>query len=480
MSTDPVTSTPPTDSSPYIRTYAKDLASVTGQEAVLPSNKKDSKKDRFVRPDEALVVSEAPSATPADLSQLESEAERMSGGARPETEADIEMRIREGKDAPASDVLQTINLPRLHPGDIIQQQPFSMSTGAPAPLSQETPEEREAILARLRAKVAQEPTETPAPAPEAPAIPEPLSSAAFVPQMEPPTNPTSPDKAAPFHSYSTDFADRIDEQHASAFAVLGAENEVRAKPVVQKKKRGLLPIIAGGILILVGLGAAGAAYHFLLQNTPVVALPMTPEIVTTDAKVSISGGGPTLMAALAGVANQPTTSGEVIMTYINEATTTKEGVEEAPGTGGDLITALDLPAPDILIRNIDPSSMVGVVNDGSQTAPFFALRVLSYERTFAGMLEWEPTIGNDLSVLYPPYPAPVTAASTTASSTAPVYAPQYVPSFIDEVVDNHNARALKDAHGNTLIIYGYADPQTLIIARDEKAFTLLISRLQSN
>jgi hypothetical protein len=138
---------------------------------------------------------------------------------------------------------------------------------------------------------------------------------------------------------------------------------------------------------------------------------------------------------------------------------------------------------------VSPESTVGIINDSTQTTVFFVLRADSYERTFAGMLAWEPTMLQDLGTFYSLYPASQsvtsgTASSTSASSTPIVSSyseqPQSTGQFVDEVVDNHDARALKDTAGNTLIVYGYSDKQTLIIARDESAFTQILGRLTSN
>ena len=120
------------------------------------------------------------------------------------------------------------------------------------------------------------------------------------------------------------------------------------------------------------------------------------------------------------------------------------------------------------------------------------------------MLSWEPTMLQSLEPLYPLYPEPVasvvTASTTqTTSSTTtktspkkiveapahPVASPVLDPSaaqaqFIDEIVANHSVRALKDNSGRTIVLYGYADQETLIIARDEAAFTLLLARLAPN
>lgn len=66
-------------------------------------------------------------------------------------------------------------------------------------------------------------------------------------------------------------------------------------------------------------------------------------------------------------------------------------------------------------------------------------------------------------------------ASQAASSAPPVLAP--AAGFHDEVVANHDARAYRDAYGRNLLVYGYWNQTTLVIARDEAAFAELITRL---
>ncbi|HWU24334.1 MAG TPA: hypothetical protein VN086_01100, partial [Candidatus Paceibacterota bacterium] len=141
-----------------------------------------------------------------------------------------------------------------------------------------------------------------------------------------------------------------------------------------------------------------------------------------------------------------------------------------------LIRSMNLSAPDILLRNIDDTSTVGVIRAGSESRPFMILKVNSYERTFAGMLAWEPTMAQDLASFYPPYPP---AASTTATSSVAVATPPST-TFTDAVVANYDVRILRDASGRSLLLYGYRGKDTLIIARDEAAFSALLARLSAS
>jgi hypothetical protein len=248
----------------------------------------------------------------------------------------------------------------------------------------------------------------------------------------------------------------------------------------------------------------------------VVVLKQTvPSLIFGDEQVELTGTGHELLQALAANAtSSPLSVAQVRLTYISEATGTPEtGTTTVILPGGSLIAALSLPAPEILLRNVTPESTVGVVRAGSQTRAFFIMHVSSFVRTFAGMLAWEPTLTQDLELLFPPFSIPVPAevqaviipvATTTATSTPaiattttrggkakapavvvvpvvpPPPPPPFVPTFKDEVISNHNVRIMRDEQGRTILLYGYRDKQTLIIARDESAFMELLKRLAAS
>ena len=294
--------------------------------------------------------------------------------------------------------------------------------------------------------------------------------------------PQRPSQAgpSPFHSYTTDFADRIETQQASSFTVLAAEQDARSgAPTSSRKRSGVVPAILALVLIVGGAGGLYAAYRYVSTDSATEETLGVPSLIFADEKMELSG--PDYRQDLADAAGQPLVEGNILVTYITSASSTPLGVRAAPQPGGALIRQLNLGAPDILLRNVDLMSTVGIVNAGGETRPFFVLRVNSYERTFAGMLGWESRMLSDLDPLYPSYegPTPQQTATTTSTSTSPLppITPPAPREFVDSVVANYDVRVLKDAAGRTLVIYGYTDKQTLLIARDEAAFTTLAARL---
>ncbi len=564
------TFTPQSDSSKYIRTYAKDLAQVTNtpvpasaaeqttSAAAVASNVPPSPIPSMAAKPEMVhemgvslpQVDESPvnrKGDPASPKEFEGEHLELTG-------ADSEGIFKEkGEPAAAKAPIQQTASPFMPQASIGVQPTVAPSTETPAESTGSAgahEENREAILTRLRAKLAHrgkeqggteaegriieetilpKPMHAAEPQPAAPvkepfwkpAAPAPKSSApkaapapvaepkqaatpaaaptyrepipafeplpTFVPQTPLPKAPPAPPPApapvaqgpSPLHTYSSDFADRIDRQNSSTFSVLAAQSDApRTSQPVSKPRRTLVPLLAGGAMLIIGIGAVIGAYAFMTERQEVPIVAGVPSLIRYDESVEVQGTGTALMNAIADVAAGGSVSGNVIVTYVTtDANGTPTGI---PQPGGVLIRALSLPAPSILLRNIEESSTVGVIDAGGEARPFFILKVSSYERTFAGMLAWEATLQNDLSNFYPEYSAfPQEIASSTASSSPSLsYAQRNT--FTDAVVANHDVRILRDAAGRFLFLYGYVNKDILVIARDEAAFTALASRISAS
>ncbi len=534
-------STTATDMSQYIRTYAKDVAALSGKGNIgaIPT----PKPTKRATPEPVTPQKEVSDGVEFDATE-QPFFERTEPKAKEMNYGPIDLGSKADADS------------------IIQQRPSAVpmpATMQAAPTPSAPTENKEDILARLRAKVgtytppqpapvaempAEAPTPEPAPyvppAPIAPPASEPIAPPVFAAPVEPPVNalpplyrepiapedvrtpvaepvampatprpqPVMPAASTPaddrFHSYATDFGSQVQNKAATPFAVIAAEQD-RATPRPQAaatRKAPVLAIIAGTLLLVVAAGGSYAAYLYIAarQVVPTISTKV-PSLVFADQTKKLTGTGTELMQALAVTATEPLVSGDVLVTYITQEPTGETGViAGAPAPGGALIKALNLSAPDILLRNISEASTVGVTHQGSETRPFFILRVSSYERTFAGMLTWEPLMARDLALLYPLYPVdapievpvPLTTASSTTATSAPknIASTTIAPStpvqaasrirFEDTIVANRDVRVLRDTTGRSLLLYGYADKETLIIARDEAAFTALITRLQSS
>jgi hypothetical protein len=319
---------------------------------------------------------------------------------------------------------------------------------SPVPSSVNTESDREAILARLREKLAQnraapEPIR-PLPPEVPPSIPV-VQKTAPAPVEQPVVVP--PKEPERLHTYSSDFSDKVDQTKASTFSVLAAASDAGqvSRRTVTPMKRSRVPLVAG--IAAVTLLGGGGIYVFSSTEEPAPIFTPASTLLRYDESEVVTGTGAGLVANVAGAAAEPRLSGSVLV-YTHQDPSVQMFLSMFPD------------APSILARNIE-----GVVTVGSagreEGYPFLAIPVSSYERTFAGMLAWEPTLYQDVERWYP-----VTGTSTTA-----------VPFFVDAVVRNKNVRVLRDGGGKTVMLYGYADRQTLLIARDETAFGDLLDRV---
>ena len=452
-------SEPARDMSQYIRTYAKDIAELTNQP--VPITPPPPPKEKVVLPEVDPSTVNHPGGAIKDFTQ------------------------------------ETIALTKEDSAGIFAR-PQAPPPPPPSPPQPSDTEKREEVLARLRQKIAAHQAQAPVPPP--PVIPPPPPLPTPIPVPEPtfsPFPPVPPKPApepspapipqlgvvpadagpSPLHTYTSDFADRIDEKQASKFSVLAADSDAGIRTIAGVKKRsGMLSVVLAVLLIIVGMGGLFAAYRFMsIGEEPEVALGV-PSLILADEKMELRG--PNYRQDLVDAASQPLVEGNILITYVTAASTTPLGLQSAPQPGGALIRLLNLGAPDIIFRNVDLSSTVGVVAAEGETTPFFIFRVNSYERTFAGMLAWESRMLADLDSLYPPYPAPVSELATTTAASS-VVQPPASSFFIDEIVSNIDVRMIKNGSGRTLILYGYSDKETLIIARNEAAFTTLVARLNA-
>lgn len=328
-------------------------------------------------------------------------------------------------------------------------------------------------------------------------IPAPIS----IPQAPIARTPEAP-KTSPIETYANDFSQRMKETRASTATVLAAEQDAGPRvpqPLVPEKKFHWNSRIVIGITLLLfgGMGIYIAYTRYLTTVSPIILAPTVSAPIFVDDREKISGTGPVLLQAIEQSVSRPLSVGSVRLLFMANTIDTDS-----------VFSALHVSAPDILLRNVNAmDSMAGIVNTGSANAaaagsnqsPFFILSVISYSNTFSGMLSWEPLILRNLETLFPAYPeeistSPIAPASgllqgstTTLATTTPKTtvrlprpAPASVPTFVDEVVANHDVRVYRDAAGRSILLYGYWNQTTLILARDAAAFTEIVQRLATS
>ncbi len=304
------------------------------------------------------------------------------------------------------------------------------------------------------------------PLPATPILPSQLTGHLSVPMEM-----TLPPKPSPLETYAGDFSDQLKKSNASTATVLAVEQDaLRGAPTISVKEprsQGGVWYVAGGIALLV-IGAVGAYYaytQYLVKSAPVIITPVVSAPIFVDQSEEISGTGAVLAQAIQESLARPLANGTVRFLYRPLITSADESI----------FIALQLPAPDMLLRNITTAgSMAGVIQTDT-ASPFFILSVTSYTDTFAAMLAWEPRMPRDLGILFIPAPSLATSTLKSLATSTPV-----AVIFYDEVIANHDARVYRDSSDAEQIVYGYWNQHTLVIARNTLAFSEIISRLATS
>ncbi|MEK7144235.1 MAG: hypothetical protein AAB794_00015, partial [Patescibacteria group bacterium] len=314
--------------------------------------------------------------------------------------------------------------------------------------------------------IAPKPVQPPVPAtPPPPLVIAPVSPA---PPQVAPKNP-------PLQTYSNDFSERMKTTHASTATVLAAEQDKapRAPHVASQESPSSISlpyVIASLVLLVVSLAGGTIAYmQYRTASAPVVTTPVVSTPIFVDEREEISGIDATLLQSVVSSVSRPLAAGTVRLLYV------------ATASDENIFTALPVSAPDVLLRNVQTKgSMAGVINVGGNQSPFFILSVSSYSTVFSSMLAWEPLMPDYLSELFPSYQIPIgetTATSTVATTTETASAS--VAGFYDATIVNHDVRVYRDASGRDMLLYGFWNQATLIIARDATAFTEIVGRLST-
>jgi hypothetical protein len=188
--------------------------------------------------------------------------------------------------------------------------------------------------------------------------------------------------------------------------------------------------------------------------------------------------------------------------YLAIASTTSNALPP-PAAAGTFLGTVAPNIPGELLRALSGEYLLGVHSfDGNQA--FVILGVEGYEAAYAGMLQWELAMPNELSPLFsrtprpripeeqiapvvpiPIFPAATTSTSTSATSTQATtstsFGPPLLPEFfrtrfVDRIVENHDARVIQDDNGDILLLWTFLDRNTLVITTNEYTLREIISR----
>ena len=98
--------------------------------------------------------------------------------------------------------------------------------------------------------------------------------------------------------------------------------------------------------------------------------------------------------------------------------------------------------------------------------PFLIMKINSFETAFAGMLEWEKDILDDI---FPIFRKEVSKIDISTN-----------PKFEDIVISNKDVRAILNDEGGLEFAYSFADKDTLIMINNETTLQEIFRRLRTS
>ncbi len=233
----------------------------------------------------------------------------------------------------------------------------------------------------------------------------------------------------------------------------------KPKPEPRAAGNGLqinIVMILVSILLLGGGGTVAFYAYQFLQEPGVAPIIIDTEIIPYN-----------VVSTIANVSNGNIGSELQKLPAVNGITVVK-----ISGPGGqpfqniqDFFGFLEIVPPNTLARALKDEYAMGIFSQGAGNAYFIVLSVNDFGRAFAGMLEWESTLAEDLAFLEDdPRTVPVPEGHPLASTSKPVKQETYT--WKDIIVKNKDTRGLVNSKNQSRIAYTFLDKNTILITNN--------------
>ncbi len=289
-------------------------------------------------------------------------------------------------------------------------------------------------------------------------------------------------KSAMLHTYKQDVEGLVRKRKVSLVNVMAMQSDKKmatdGSHIVNtmgtaKKKEGTTKFMIMASVLMLVLGAvalfvAYSAYQAQLQSTEQdksqVLADDTMIFVEHRARLNVTDRLPReTLSELAKILSQSqATLGSVTQVILEwSAWSDTLGAQTTFTISQEqLIQLLGLTLPEQFIRLLgNPSDYMIGMHMADRNSPFIILTTVSYEHAFAGMLEWEGNAEAQLSPLF----------NTNGSGSSK-------RNIEDIVVQNIDARAVRDDARNLKLLYAFLDHETLLITNNIHTLTEVARR----
>ena len=280
--------------------------------------------------------------------------------------------------------------------------------------------------------------------------------------------PAQSSKRAAIKTYKDYAAESLHKGGGSLTKMIIAEREKKR----EKKRRSaanpknVAMTLLSAVFVTLGLGMVVGAFFLVqtIQNDPRGSEILNPEaLILYDYRSELHVGDPTRTKIISGIEDElEGISIEVgAVKYIYFATDNQFGGKTLMSTQ-QLLSGLRAKVSGTFSRSLDDNFMYGVFST-NENAPFLIFKTENYSATYAEMLEWERSMGNDIAELF--------------GSDDYDFARS---NFVDVVYFNNDARAVLNTAGEPVLGYSFIDPRTIVIFANKLALREVVNRTQRN
>ncbi len=297
-------------------------------------------------------------------------------------------------------------------------------------------------------------------------------------------NPETPQNEVPqkaLRTYESDVADVLAHKNISTTKIAIAEkvrqtgkesigsSKIFRDESVDGSNSSLLKKISTALasLLIIILGIGGAYYLYTLsplagQPASQPTTPIVTSIVPSDSKINLNMVLSTITASniLGAIQSEfakpqsASTIKEIILTQTLNNQKFRVNIT-------DMLSKMGINPPDMLVRSLSNDWMLGVDADSQGNKNIFVDVTVNYfQNAFAGMLQWESTMTDDLKSYFP-------------GNNTIIHG-----SFTDRIVKNKDVREFVTSDGQTLFLYSFIDNSHLIITSSESALSDVLVHLE--
>ncbi len=284
-------------------------------------------------------------------------------------------------------------------------------------------------------------------------------------------------------TYTSDMAEVIREKEISVIKIAMAEKEKREREelILDAEPSGLSKffLIFGGLILLVG-SIVGIYFFSIKKNevpTPIENIKNRVAIISYDEEITIDTINKDYQEIKDLIKLEKEKVGKLKSIRVIFLISKINNLDELLTLDNIFsISNISIPAP--IKRSLSGEYMLGVytplsaqiVKDATdeslenKISPnlFLILKTTDYNISYAGMLNWESTMTSDLANLF--------SFDKDMSGT-------FQNLFEDVVINNKDARVLKNSQGQEILYYLFTDKNTLVITNGNESARELTTRI---